>query len=68
MKIREIIYRWYKGEYIEDNPCDSCLPRVNHHKQHWTSIIVRTILEFLLRELKWILPFIVTLVVAVKKL
>ena len=24
--------------------------------------------EFLLRELKWILPFIVTLVVAVKKL
>lgn len=73
MKLRDIIKRWYEGEYVPpNNPPDSTLIFVmGHHKRHWSSRFVHTITEFYLKEWKWLLPFIVGLVgaaVAVVKL
>jgi hypothetical protein len=64
MSLREKFIDWYQGEYIPpDNSGNSGLVfLIGHYKRHWSSRLVHTLVEFYLKEWKWLLPFLVALV------
>lgn len=66
MSIKKAIKRWYEGEYIPpDNPPGELIIFFQGtHRRHWSSRCVHAIIDFSRREWRWLVPLIVSLVVA----
>ncbi len=65
----KFIKRWYQGEYYSLSN-QGIFPG-NRYKRHWSSRLAHTLIEFYLKEWKWLLPFIVSLIailIALKEL
>ena len=72
-KIIESIKNWYKGKYIspEERSGSEIKFVLGMYEKHWTAKLVCAIIAFCLKEWKWLLPFIVSLIailIAIKKL
>jgi hypothetical protein len=54
-KILKMIKRWYQGKPIESDFL------IGFYKRHWSAQVVHVLVEFYLKEWKWLLPFLVAL-------
>ena len=58
----KIIKRWYHGEeYNISTPALPIFPDIRY-KRHWSSRIIHILVEFYLKEWKWLWPILLTLI------
>lgn len=69
------VRQWWDGEYVPPPPNDPNSPIVflslGHYRRHWTSRTAHAVVDFYLREWRWLLPFLVGVaaaLIAIKKL
>lgn len=67
--MREAMKRWWAGEYVPPPPNDPNSSIIflspGEYKRHWSSRAAHTLVDFYLKEWKWLLPFLVGLVAAI---
>ena len=57
----KFIKRWYHGEEYNISSPILPIPSVRY-KRHWSSRLVHILVEFYLKEWKWLLPFLLALI------
>ena len=59
----EKIHRWYQGEYRAPNnePGSSLVFVMGHYERHWTARLTTWLIEFWLRDWKWIIGTLIAL-------
>jgi hypothetical protein len=61
MDMRKFIKRWYQGEeYNISTPALPIFPGVRY-RRHWSSRFAHILVDFYLKEWKWLLPFLLAL-------
>lgn len=65
-RLKVKITDWYQGTYVPEPPGSPF--RMGSYQQHWTSRLLHVCIDFYLKEWKWLLVFVVSLVVAIAKL
>ena len=58
--MRRKVIDWYRGKFIphENDPDNGIVFFGGFYKRHWTSRAVHVLVEFYLREWKWVLGFV----------
>jgi hypothetical protein len=61
--VKSKIENWYTGKYTpHENPANSPLYFVGgYYKRHWTAVAAHVVVEFYLREWKWVITAAMTL-------
>jgi hypothetical protein len=64
VSMKEKIRKWYEGEFIpyENAPDSTVLFVGGDHKRHWTAKLARWVIEFYMREWKWTLGAVATVI------
>jgi hypothetical protein len=58
----KFIKQWYHGEeYNISTPVLQIIPGIRY-KRHWSSRFVHVLVEFYLKEWKWLLPFLLGII------
>ena len=57
--VKQTILRWYEGPPIPQDPDFICV--LGRYRRHWSSRLAHAVVEFYLKEWKWLLPFLVLL-------
>jgi hypothetical protein len=64
VKPRERIKGWYEGEYEPpDNPPGGAIVfAFGQYRRHWSSRLAHVVVDFYLKEWRWLLPFLVAVI------
>lgn len=65
MSLRATIRHWYDGEYVSDRDAGVT---IIYCKRHWSSRFAHTLVEFYLKEWKWIWGTLIVVGLAIVKL
>jgi hypothetical protein len=68
---RYLLSRWYQGQYIPPPKSDVFIFTSGSFTRHWTSRLAHWLVEFWLKEWKWIIPVLISaigLIVAIVRL
>lgn len=60
MSIRQRVLRWYEGTYIPEPPGSPFL--MGFYERHWSSRFAHAVVEFYIKEWKWIIGITLTCV------
>ena len=73
MQLHKNIKKWYEGEFVppDNSPNSRLIFVMGHYQRHWSSRVAHVVVDFYLKEWRWLLPFVVGVagvIVAIAKL